>query len=654
MELCEITPPTPNFATEVFNIWKMIVIFVLWNINMEIEVKKAVQIFFSNASFEMIYMEAFANALDAGANEFRIDVSANGSTQKDLHTLTIKFWDNGEGFNDIRFGKFSKLLSVEDRTHKGLGRLVYLCYFDKVKIDSNFSRNKHRSFVFDENFKNESTVTDTLESESWSELILQDFNGVRLKRTNNINANFIKRILLENFYMKFYNAKLQNKDIKVTIRTTIGGKEDIENISIDDLPEFRVFEVDEQGADLFDNINVYYYISELNKSLKESTFITALSIDDRSMQIDVVADENKNSGYDMIFLLKSESLQGTSDESRQNIKIEEGRLTILKQIFRRAIRQIVRTEIPKIAEANDKQIQVMEDKYPHLTGLIDRDNVGYLSYVDVVKKAQERFLREERELLGASELSDEQYQKSIEFSSRSLALYIVYRQKLIERLASLNHDTIETDLHSLISKRYQKFDGSNMERDIYLNNLWVIDDKFMSYDFALSEKNISDVIKVLDPNYAGDKNNDRPDIAIFFSSDPSIMNQRFDIVIVELKRLGIKPEMNSIVEYQLEKRTIQLSNYYKNRIQRIWYYGVVELDEDYMLHLENAGYKPLFSLGNIWFQHREIKPRRDAQEVVIQNSYIMDFKALVEDARSRNNTFLRILREKFVTNPPFN
>lgn len=112
--------------------------------------------------------------------------------------------------------------------------------------------------------------------------------------------------------------------------------------------------------------------------------------------------------------------------------------------------------------------------------------------------------------------------------------------------------------------------------------------------------------------------------------------------------------MNSIVEYQLEKRTIQLSNYYKNRIQRIWYYGVVEMDEDYMLHLENAGYKPLFSLGNIWFQHREIKPRRDAQEVVIQNSYIMDFKALVEDARSRNNTFLRILREKFVTEPPFN
>lgn len=620
---------------------------------MEVEVKKAVQIFFSNASFEMIYMEAFANALDAGANEFNIVISANGTNQKDLHTLTIKFRDNGVGFNDYRFGKFSKLLSVEDRAHKGLGRLVYLCYFDKVKIESTYNDNKHRSFIFDENFNNSSIVSCVNESETWSELILQEFNGVRLKRNQNIDAKYIKKILLENFYMKFYNAKSKGETIFVSIETNIGGKEEIETISVDDLPEFKLFNVDEQGTDLFDNIVVYYYIAESKNPLRESTFITALSIDERCMQIDVIADENKNSGYDMIFLLKSESLQGTSDESRQNIKIEEGRLNLLKQIFRGAIRKIVRTEVPKIAESNDKQIKVMEDKYPHLAGLIDRDNVGYLSYIDVVKKAQEKFFKEERELLGATSLSEEQYQKSIEYSSRSLALYIIYRQKLIEKLATIDHGTLETDLHSLISKRYQKFEGTDMEKDIYLNNLWVIDDKFMSYDYTLSEKNITEVIRVLDPNYEGDAKSDRPDIAIFFSSDPEMEDNKFDIVIVELKRLGIKPELNTIVEYQLEKRTIQLSKYYHNRIQRIWYYGIVDIDDDYMLHLENSGYKPIFSLGNVWFQHREIKVSRNSKDVVIQNSYIMDFKALIDDARSRNNTFLRILRDKFISEPPF-
>lgn len=614
---------------------------------MEIEVKKATQIFFPNASFEMIYLEAFANALDAGADEFKIDINVNGTNPDDLNSLTIKLWDNGVGFDDTRFNKFSKLLSVEDKAHKGLGRLVYLCYFDKVKIESNYSGKKHRSFIFHENFKKESKVSESDDNQTWSELTMQGFNGQRLKRNENISVGFIKRILLEHFYIKFYNAKNNGKEIKVSIKSTIGEKEDSETISGDDLPQFNSFVVDNTTTDLFDSIVVYYNITKIQDLSRKPIFITALSIDDRSMQIDIIADENKSSSYNMIFILKSESLQGTTDESRQNIRIEEGRLNTLKQVFRDSFRTIVRQELPQIAEANDKLIQNMEDRYPHLSGLIDRDCVGYLSTVDVVKKAQERFLKEERELLGAKELTDEQYQKSLEFSSRSLALYIVYRQKLIEKLGSLSKDTLETDLHSMISKRYQKFSGEETEKDVYLNNLWVIDDKFMSYDYVLSEKNISDVLRVIDPDYSGEENKDRPDIAIFFSTDPCVGNERFDIVIVELKRLGLKPDMNSIVEYQLDKRTIQLSKYYHDRIQRIWYYGIVEMNDEYRLHLANNGYNPLFSHGDIWYRQKEIKATLNAINVVIQNSYIMDFKALVEDAQSRNSTFLKILKEKF-------
>ena len=614
---------------------------------MEIEVKKATQIFFPNASFEMIYLEAFANALDAGADEFKIDINVNGTNPDDLNSLTIKLWDNGVGFDDTRFNKFSKLLSVEDKAHKGLGRLVYLCYFDKVKIESNYSGKKHRSFIFHENFKKESKVSESDDNKTWSELTMQGFNGQRLKRNENISVGFIKRILLEHFYIKFYNAKNNGKEIKVSIKSTIGEKEDSETISGDDLPQFNSFVVDNTTTDLFDSIVVYYNITKIQDLSRKPIFITALSIDDRSMQIDIIADENKSSSYNMIFILKSESLQGTTDESRQNIRIEEGRLNTLKQVFRDSFRTIVRQELPQIAEANDKLIQNMEDRYPHLSGLIDRDCVGYLSTVDVVKKAQERFLKEERELLGAKELTDEQYQKSLEFSSRSLALYIVYRQKLIEKLGSLSKDTLETDLHSMISKRYQKFSGEETEKDVYLNNLWVIDDKFMSYDYVLSEKNISDVLRVIDPDYSGEENKDRPDIAIFFSTDPCVGNERFDIVIVELKRLGLKPDMNSIVEYQLDKRTIQLSKYYHDRIQRIWYYGIVEMNDEYRLHLANNGYNPLFSHGDIWYRQKEIKATLNAINVVIQNSYIMDFKALVEDAQSRNSTFLKILKEKF-------
>ena len=78
------------------------------------------------------------------------------------------------------------------------------------------------------------------------------------------------------------------------------------------------------------------------------------------------------------------------------------------------------------------------------------------------------------------------------------------------------------------------------------------------------------------------------------------------------------------------------------------------MNDEYRLHLDNNQYRPLFSHGDIWYRQKENKPHLNAQNVVIQNSYIMDFKALVADAHSRNSTFLRILKEKFTTESTIN
>ena len=110
---------------------------------MEVNIKQALKIFFSKSSFEMIYFEAFANALDANATEFNIEISL--SSRDDLRNMVITLSDNGVGFDDIRFEKFSKLFDVEDQSHKGLGRLVYLCYFDEVQVKSVFDNSKQRT-----------------------------------------------------------------------------------------------------------------------------------------------------------------------------------------------------------------------------------------------------------------------------------------------------------------------------------------------------------------------------------------------------------------------------------------------------------------------------------------------------------------------------
>lgn len=610
--------------------------------NMEVNLKQAVKMFFSKSSFEMIFLESFANALDANATEFNIEISL--SDYSELQNLVIKLSDNGVGFDDKRFYKFSKLFEVEERSHKGLGRLVYLCYFDKIEVESVFEKNKLRKFIFHEDYKKKCEILSTPKTRTGTSITMREFNGDRLKKNNNISAWYIKKILLDNFYMKFYNSKLSGKHISVQIITNIAGKEDKESITISDLPDFAVYKVSET-TDLFDKIEIFYNIS--NSKNDNHVFITALSIDERCMPVEIVANENIPQAYNMIFLLKSESLQGATDESRQVIKIEDSKLNILKTIFRDAIYNIVKTNLPAIAEANKKQFNYIKERFPHYAGLIDENVVGYLSYNDVLRKAQDKYLKEERELLGASKLSDEQYERSIEFSSRSLAAYIVYRQKLIEKMRTLSNQDLESELHNLLSVRYKKYSKDTVEQDLYLNNIWVLDDKFMTYEHVLSEQKMSDVIKVLSPNEDVKQDIDRPDISIFFSNNPEDENTTFDIVIVELKRLGISAEDNSIVEFQLDKRTQALAKYFGSRIQRAWFYGVVDMDDDYRLHLKNNEYKPLFSHGNIYFRTKRIYASSDDNIGVIQNSYILDFKALVEDADSRNKTFLKIITEKF-------
>ncbi|NPA63743.1 MAG: sensor histidine kinase, partial [Epsilonproteobacteria bacterium] len=97
---------------------------------MKVNINQAVKYFFSSSSLEMVYFEAVANAIDADATDIKINIAIESKNSP--KTLKITIEDNGVGFTDERYKKFSNLFDVDDVQHKGLGRLVYLFYFDKV------------------------------------------------------------------------------------------------------------------------------------------------------------------------------------------------------------------------------------------------------------------------------------------------------------------------------------------------------------------------------------------------------------------------------------------------------------------------------------------------------------------------------------------
>lgn len=609
---------------------------------MEVNIKQALKVFFSKSSFEMIYFEAFANALDAGATDFYIDIKQGN----ELKELSLVLTDNGIGFTDERFRKFGKLFDVEEEpSHKGLGRLVYLCYFGKVHVESCFNNSVRRVFDFDESFKGTSQTIHTGNEDNGTVLTMTEFLGTKLGRNDYIKPSYIKNALLENFYMKFYKAKLVGKQLNIFIRLFVDGQiVSKETITTDSMPSFSVKELTTQ-MDFFNSIDLYYYVREVE--IKETKVITALAIDDRSHRVEIIADENLPKGYEMIFLLISESFQGNIDGTRQNLTISDNELTVIKTIFRNGISEVIKEQFPQINKNNEKRVTYLKQTFPHLCGYFDNNDIGYSSQTDILKKAQDKFFRDQKEILGAKELNDEQFNKSLDLSARALTEYILFRQNVIKRMKGLDKNNKEEELHNLIAPKYAEFHGQEVVTDMYRNNVWVLDDKFMSYSTVLSEAEMSRVIDVLTEGEVRNKDNDRPDITLFFSGDPNDVSKKVDVVVVELKRLGLSVEQNSIVEIQLDTRTRRLAEYYGKRIQRMWFYGIVDFDDQYEMHLRDNYFNPLFSNGKIYFRSKPVSLDLTSSQSVIQNAYILDFSAMVEDANSRNSTFLKILQHSF-------
>ena len=90
---------------------------------MDTNLRVAAPRLFPSHNFGMVYIEAVANALDAGATNISINIDFN-----DSKFINFSIIDNGVGFNEYNYNLFSRLMSEKDTAHKGQGRLVYLLY----------------------------------------------------------------------------------------------------------------------------------------------------------------------------------------------------------------------------------------------------------------------------------------------------------------------------------------------------------------------------------------------------------------------------------------------------------------------------------------------------------------------------------------------
>ena len=620
---------------------------------MDISTKAAINHFFPNPSFEMIYSEAFHNSLDAGATQVIISISIHSFATTD--TLKIEIKDNGVGFTDERYNRFSHLLQTEDKRHKGLGRLVYLCYFKKITIDSIYENKHRRQFIFHHNFNpEEQTITELDEcSENSTKLSFESFSNSQLKAYDNLKPTVIKDNLLKIFMPKLFALKQMGKKLTLTVKLTTDESNpekefysDCSDFTLDDLPGFEEITLQSKELDLFlDTFKILYHVESNTMTTKP---VTALCVDGRAIDLGLL-NNSRLPKTSAIFLLSSNFFDEKADDSRQGISLEAKEREIIERIFVEQISNILNDKVPDIQERNVNTRARLTARFPHLGGYFKSNTVGILDESKALSDAQSAFFAEQKQILYAKDLTDEQYRLSLNHATRILTEYILYRNLIIQKLEAINPNDTEATIHNLIVPMQQTFDKKSLINDIYNNNAWILDDKYMGYRIIFSDEKLNELIRTISSESEIKDDRLRPDIAIVLSDDIAAADHPVDVVIVELKKKGLKYLDNTKVVDQIKQRARRLVSLYPTKIQRLWFFGIVDFDKELLLEVDEDGWLPIYSKDKVFYKEISVQPI-DKNSDPIGNKKIpvpvtlMSFNALWNDAKARNQTFLEILK----------
>jgi hypothetical protein len=180
--------------------------------------------------------------------------------------------------------------------------------------------------------------------------------------------------------------------------------------------------------------------------------------------------------------------------------------------------------------------------------------------------------------------------------------------------------------------------------DIRENNIWIIDDKFLSYTSIFSDETLSKIVSEVNQKVERDQKR-KPDVAAFFSKDD--MDAANKLVIVEFKKPGADLFDNN-------KSLVQCRLYASDLVDRIstvrevFAFSIVDIDNEFYRDMKQQGFKDVFSLSDRVLYH-DFEVGTDTN--IPLHMYVMPASALIKDARARNRVFEEVLRfnveEKF-------
>ena len=173
--------------------------------------------------------------------------------------------------------------------------------------------------------------------------------------------------------------------------------------------------------------------------------------------------------------------------------------------------------------------------------------------------------------------------------------------------------------------------------EAYANNLWLFDDKYMTYIYAASDIEIEKYKQALQ-EIADDYNSKyRPDLTVFFSNKG---NHKKDAIIVEFKSCGASIDEKSKSFWEINRNAQAIREDFNNDIERMWCYTITKFDSKFKKNIESQDFQPLFTNG----KNKELYYQYFTN--INAHCYYISLEALLSDAKARNTVFLDLIRQK--------
>jgi hypothetical protein len=186
-----------------------------------------------------------------------------------------------------------------------------------------------------------------------------------------------------------------------------------------------------------------------------------------------------------------------------------------------------------LAEYRAENIKILQRRYPYIP--IDRieKNEALASVEDVVKRYRTEQAKIEDKVIIDAEEGVLNYESISRISKDELAKYIVHRALLIDSISGVPDNAREEAFHNAI---LLKCDDEKEYNDCLINNVWLLDDKFLSYCNCYSDVRLSAIIDSVSRENSGDITSGSrcSDIALFFTRGSD--GKPSKLVIIEFKR----------------------------------------------------------------------------------------------------------------------